>query len=170
MENALEQPEQEKRQRPAFLMILCILTFIGSGWNILSNLSSLFTAGLMEDGQLVMQEFSSISDEVQQEGYPNSLAHFFESSIELAKVTFEHGRSIATIQLVLGVLSLLGAILMFQLRRIGFYFYVTAQILMLFILPYFAGFTMLVWLIMGASAFVTLLFILLYAVNLKHLH
>ncbi|MFR5958710.1 MAG: hypothetical protein ACLUHA_03330, partial [Bacteroides stercoris] len=36
--------------------------------------------------------------------------------------------------------SLLGAILMFQLRRIGFYFYTAAQILMLFVLPYFAGF------------------------------
>lgn len=170
MENSMKQLEQQNQKRPIFLMVLCILTFIGSGWNIISNLSSLFTIGLVENEQMVMQQFSSVSDEVQQSVYLNSWARFFESSIEWAKVTFEYRRSIAIIQLVLGLLSLLGAILMYQLRRIGFYFYVAAQILMLFVLPYFAGFTMIVLLIMGTSAFMTLLFILLYAVNLKHLH
>ena len=170
MENSMKQLEQQNQKRPIFLMVLCILTFIGSGWNIISNLSSLFTIGLVENEQMVMQQFSSVSDEVQQSVYLNSWARFFESSIEWAKVTFEYRRSIAIIQLVLGLLSLLGAILMYQLRRIGFYFYVAAQILMLFVLPYFAGFTMIVLLIMGTSAFMALLFILLYAVNLKHLH
>ena len=42
MENPFEE-QQNKLQRPTFLLVLCILTFIGSGWGTLSNLFSVFT-------------------------------------------------------------------------------------------------------------------------------
>ena len=47
MENPFEE-QQNKLQRPTFLLVLCILTFIGSGWGTLSNLFSVFTAGLTD--------------------------------------------------------------------------------------------------------------------------
>ena len=38
----MENPfETEKAVRPTFLTVLCILTFIGSGWGTVSNLFSL---------------------------------------------------------------------------------------------------------------------------------
>ena len=43
MENPFEE-QQNQFQRPTFLLVLCILTFIGSGWGTLSNLFSVFTA------------------------------------------------------------------------------------------------------------------------------
>lgn len=170
MENSLEQSKVQPLKRPIFLTVLCILTFVGSGWGILSNLSSLFTSAFLTEGQMEMQQFSTLSDPMQQGPYATFMAHFLDSSIELATAAFKHVRDIAVLQLVLSVLSLLGAILMFYLRRIGFYLYVTAQILMLFVLPYFVGFSMLVILAMGSSAFFALLFILLYAIHLKYLH
>ncbi len=65
--------------------------------------------------------------------------------------------------------GLLGAILMFQLRRIGFYFYTAAQILMLFVLPYFAGFNFMVLAGMLFSAIFAVIFIVMYALNLKYM-
>lgn len=56
------------------------------------------------------------------------------------QATFVHAKEIAVINMVLSVVSLLGAILMFQLRRIGFYFYTAAQILMLFVAALFCRF------------------------------
>ena len=76
---------------------------------------------------------------------------------------------IAVVSLVLSVISLLGAILMFQLRRIGFYFYTAAQILMLFVLPYFAGFNFMVLAGMLFSAIFAVIFIVMYALNLKYM-
>ncbi len=89
--------------------------------------------------------------------------------MEVAQIALVHAREIAIMQLVLSIISLLGAVLMFRLRRIGFYFYVAAQILMLFVLPYFAGFSSVVVIRLMGSAFVSLVFIVMYAVNVKYM-
>ena len=97
------------------------------------------------------------------------LSDILNSTMASLQATFVHAREIAVVSLVLSVISLLGAILMFQLRRIGFYFYTAAQILALFVLPYFAGFSMYVLIVMFFSGLISLLFIILYAVNLKYM-
>ena len=139
MENPFEE-QQNKLQRPTFLLVLCILTFIGSGWGTLSNLFSVFTAGLT-DSSMQMEHYSSMLNGMDQGGDSAVLSDILSSTMASLQATFVHAKEIAVINLVLSVISLLGAILMFQLRRIGFYFYTAAQILMLFVLPYFAGFT-----------------------------
>ena len=44
MESNLNEFEQEPRLRPTLLTVLCILTFIGSGWTIFSSVWSYSTA------------------------------------------------------------------------------------------------------------------------------
>ena len=39
----MENPFENKPKRPTFITVLCILTFIGSGWGTISNLISIFT-------------------------------------------------------------------------------------------------------------------------------
>lgn len=166
----MENPFEEKQtQRPTFLIVLCILTFIGSGWNILAGLFSLFTAGLM-DGGVYMNEYSSMVGEMESQGLSAFLSRFMTSSMEVLKVQALYAKEIASLQLVLGVISLIGAMLMFQLRRVGFYFYVAAQVLELFVLPYFAGFAFVVVAGMFFSGIFTVLFIVLYALNLKYMN
>ena len=167
MENPF-QNETYRQQRPTFLLVLCILTFIGSGWSVLSNLFSVFTAGLM-NGNIQMEQYSSVVNELEGSGISAFWQNFFHSSMEVIQVMAMHAREIAIMQLVLSIVSLVGAILMFQLRRSGFYLYAAAQILMLFVYPYFAGFSGWVILIMCWSAFFSLIFIILYALNLKYM-
>lgn len=167
MENPFEV-QQNKPQRPTFLLVLCILTFIGSGWNVLTNLFSIFTAGFM-NGNLQMEQYSNMVGEMENNSASAFMSGFLNSSMEVLQATAMHAREIAVMQLVLSLLSLLGAILMFQLRRSGFFLYTAAQILALFVLPYFAGFSTLVVIGMLWSAFISLIFIVMYAVNLKYM-
>lgn len=156
MEDSIES-RQARRKRPALLLVLCILTFIGSGFNVLGNLFSLFISHAVDSAV-------QIAGEDYLEGSKSIL---FGSALEVLRATAEHAREIVATKLILGLISLLGAILMFHLRRSGFYAYTAAQILMLFVLPYFMGFSAWALNSMAGSAFVSLIFIILYAVNLK---
>lgn len=167
MENPFEV-QQNKPQRPTFLLVLCILTFIGSGWNVLTNLFSIFTAGFM-NGNMHIEQYSNMIGEMENNSASAFMSGFLNSSMEVLQATAMHAREIAVMQLVLSLLSLLGAILMFQLRRSGFFLYTAAQLLALFVLPYFAGFSTLVVIGMLWSAFISLIFIVMYAVNLKYM-
>lgn len=167
MENPFEE-KQNSPVRPTFLLVICILTFIGSGWSVLSNLFSIFTSGMM-DSSLQMEQYSNMMGNIEGSASSSFLAGFLNSSMEVLQATAAHAREIAVMQLVLSVISLLGAIMMFQLRRFGFYLYTAAQTLALFVLPYFAGFSTLVVIGMLWSAFISLIFIILYAVNLRYM-
>lgn len=167
MENPFEE-KQNSPVRPTFLLVICILTFIGSGWSVLSNLFSIFTSGMM-DSSLQMEQYSNMMGNIEGSASASFLTGFLNSSMEVLQATAAHAREIAVMQLVLSVISLLGAIMMFQLRRFGFYLYTAAQILALFVLPYFAGFSTLVVIGMLWSAFISLIFIILYAVNLRYM-
>ena len=126
----------------------------------------LFTADLM-NSNMQIDTYSSMMGDVED----NSLAtQMFQSTMETFQTTAIHAKEIATMNLVLSLMSLLGAILMFNQRRLGFYFYAVAQVLMLFVIPYFAGFSMMTVIGTVGSGFITLIFIILYAVNLKHMH
>ena len=162
------EEQQNKLQRPTFLLVLCILTFIGSGWGTLSNLFSVFTAGLT-DSSMQMEHYSSMLNSMDQGAGSAVFSDILNSTMASLQATFVHAKEIAVVSLVLSVISLLGAILMFQLRRLGFYLYTAAQILALFVLPYFAGFSMYVLIVMFFSGLISLLFIILYAVNLKYM-
>lgn len=148
------------------MTVLCILTFIGSGWGVLSQLFSLLFTNLV-DMSAQTEQFNAVMDNMESEAGTSFLSGILNSSQEVMQATMMHAKSIAVISLVLSLLSLCGAILMFSLRRIGFYIYVVAQLLLLFVVPYFAGFSMIVVMGMLFSALFTVVFIILYALNLK---
>lgn len=166
----MENPFDENRmQRPKMLVVLCILTFIGSGWNVLSNLFSLFASNTASMN-IQMQQYSSMAGQLEEQGASAFWNGFLNSSLEMLQATMLHAQEIHICNLVLYVVSLLGAILMYQLRRMGFYLYTTAQILLLFVLPYFVGFSTVVVIGMFFSGALALVFIILYALNLKYMN
>lgn len=134
--DATEQKPQEEG-RPTFLTVLCILTFIGSGLSAFANLLLLVAAGA---------------------------ASSMLSSIPLMGDVGGLGSGYLVIVLVLALASLYGAIMMWKLKKMGFYLYSGANVIALFI-P----------MIMASGKFpifgliITALFIFLYGLNLKHL-
>lgn len=117
-----------------FLTVLCILTFIGSGLGLLSSLLMVVGVGALMS-------------------YLGSLGGVATGGTAYFGVTA-----------VLAAVSLYGAIMMWKLKKTGFYLYTVANIVAA-ILP-------IIWL---GSAFAAMgfiwpvLFIVLYALNLKHM-
>lgn len=161
----MENPfDTGKLQRPTFLTVLCILTFISTGWGILSGLFSLFTKNLF-NGDMQMDQFNSMNGD----NYSPFISQLIGSTMEMLQASVIYGTQINLCNLVLAIITLIGAIQMYNLKRLGFYLYVAAQVLMLFIWPYFAGFSMIVVMSMTVSALFTTIFIILYALNFKYM-
>lgn len=97
-------------KRPTSLSMLCILTFIGSG---ISLLSSIF----------VISAFDLIPDVIEQTKIPEA-----EQMLDLIIAA---GRAFFAYMGILYAFSLAGAIMMWKLRKTGFHFYVSSQLLML---------------------------------------
>lgn len=153
-----------EKKRPVFLTVLCILTYISCGYAFLMSLWRLATGGDTEQSLNRLKNMPQFQDEV-----PEKIMKGIQKMAEW-QVTAD--------LLALGnvALCLAGALLMWKLRKSGFYLYVVGQILPFVSLfgmysvvqnvPIF-GMAMLI-----VSIFVALFaiaFIIMYAVNLKHM-
>jgi len=129
---------QTKAARPTLLSVLCILTFIGSGLSVLAFLLLAVLFGAMAD---------------------------FLSSIPGFSTFMAGGIAFFVIMFILAFVSLFGAIKMWGLKKIGFYLYTAAQVLMI-ILPFIliSGYQLSVF-----GIVITILFIVLYGIHLKHM-
>lgn len=169
----MEEINEESREirRPTFLTVLCILTFIGSGFGLMSGVSNSMNA------EQAVSDISSLQD-----------------AIDDARVQFEDAESEKAIQLLdefsesvndsytvenirvngLGntgasLVTLLGALMMWRLRRIGFHLYVAGSILATVVPWYAYGSGMIGMMNTLFTGGVGLFFVILYAFNLKHL-
>lgn len=160
----MEIVKTSPKAKPTLLLILCILSFIGSGLNIISNFIGMLISPI-EDflGQ-------GIFEMVVQEVNNDSLNKFIEQAFVYAQNAMLYMFEISLANFILYSASLAGAILMLQLKKIGFYIYSVAQISLLFVSPIFVGFNFFSNIgILFASIF-TILFIGLYAINLKKMN
>jgi hypothetical protein len=120
----------EQQERPQFLTVLCILSFIGSGLGIL--FSTLFI--LAYDWILSLLENNPMASE------------------------FNLTKSDIAIGLLLTILSLVGALMMFKSKKIGFFIYAGANAIAAF-LPEYSTFTLIfnaIWIGMYAANFKSL--------------
>lgn len=135
----------EPTKRPTFLTVLCILTFIGSGLSLISNLFwVLFYEPLMD-------VLSQNPNEMFQEVY-NSL--------------LTTSRWLFFVDLMLCISSVFGAIFMYKLKRIGFHLYTVSNILLVLTPVFFTedqGINFL------GLIFISVPFIILYGLHYKHL-
>ena len=131
MEETTQVQEQAvAKTRPGFLTVLCILTYIGSGLSLLSYLLLVIAAGTL-----------------------GSIIESIPGWSEIANM----GILYLVLFAVLSAASLFGAIMMWQMKKLGFYIYAAAQVIALAL-----GFT-----VMGLIF--TALFIVLYFLNFKHM-
>ena len=162
----MENPfSAERPVRPTFLTVLCILTFIGSGWGLISNL---FQLAMFTPERLVAQ-IQQITTMAGAEAQPSWVSSIMSSSLEVLQTTIMHGKAIYSLAALCTVVSLIGAFMMYKLKRNGFYLYVIAQIGQLFILPVYSGWNSVVLISMAMSGFWAVVFIVLYGVNYSKL-
>ena len=179
MESQLNDFGEEEVLRPTLLKVLCILTFIGSSWLMLTQIWSYSTAS--KTAQMVSsvrenmnQKDSTFNNDssMQPNQRNNRKGNFFGKAMmgSVSKImTVENIRKTAIGAIISGIITLLGAILMWQLKRRGFYIYVVGNVVSLLVPFYLYGFNSLSFGISFFSGFFGLLFIALYALNFKSL-
>jgi hypothetical protein len=141
--NDYHENQFEENKRPGFLTFLCILTFIGSGLSLLTNLIAPVFAPILVDAlsQSAFSEAAGVYEQMAETPiWQFCLLAFFNAA------------------------SILGAVYMLKMKKIGFHIYVVSQLVQLcvgqfiiggFFKPNFFSLTM------------TVLFIGLYAIYYK---
>jgi hypothetical protein len=153
-------------KRPVFLTIVCIISFVGLGMTMFKSLFTFafgqLTSSLYSLAQGGMEEALSqirVSD-------PKVLPliqNIFESILKLLNVL----PTFVGITFILSGVALAGVILMWNLRKSGFYMFCAAKAVMVFLPVLLIGVNFLS-LIIGTSTFmIAAIFITLYALNLK---
>ena len=175
MDNRLDDFEPEPERRPTFLTVLCVLTFIGSGWTILSAIWSYTTAEQIVNVINVQRvdrnnDSLHIKDSTRLTREKNSDDNIIGQKLRIATqkmMTVEniHKKSIGDV--IAGLFTLSGAVLMWFRRRIGFYLYMAGVAIGIALPFYLYGNDLLTVGMASFGAFFGLLFIVLYALNLK---
>ena len=157
---------QENQGLPTFLKVLCILTFIGAGIGFISAFSGIFTT------EISMNSMRNSSEQLKNTPFGD-----MGSQIE----AIQKWGFISNILNTIGNgLCLTGAILMWKLKRIGFFLYlgghatsITASFLIMGSTNSAGSGNNFFSTIMVASMFISFIFvtafIIMYAVNYKHL-
>ncbi len=174
MESNLSEFEEEPVSRPTLLNVLCILTFIGSTWTILTNIWAYSTA----------DKTAKIFSNIRHNNIPDSIS---KSDSVIYKVgdkkrsmfgekmmsslsnlfTAEKIKENALGVIITAIFTLSGALLMWRMRRIGFYLYSTGVLLSIIVPFYLFGNNLLAIGISSFSNFFGLVFVALYALNFK---
>lgn len=144
-------------KRPAFLTVLCILTFVGVGVSIVYNWYSLYQVNQLE------KAFSLLGNSTF-----NTWGSDIDNSYKWLKISI-------VINLFGALLCLVSAIIMFNLRKFGYYIYIGGQIIPL-VIAFFAASNNSFGLF-GGLGYIWLLalmvfpvgFIIMYGLNFKYM-
>ncbi|MFA8433568.1 MAG: hypothetical protein ACEPOZ_03530 [Marinifilaceae bacterium] len=158
----------ETKKRPNFLTVLCIITFIYSGgFGLLFGLYSHFTFQQNYEKAVPMIEEGIATMEA-----AGASGYFYENAVfglEKMEIMKENLNAITGANSVFAILCILGALLMFMMKKNGFFLYTFASLFWLLVPIYFFDFGTPNLINVGFQAFFALLFIILYATNLKHM-
>lgn len=156
-----------QKERPTFLTVLCIITFVVSGIFTLSSIYSALTYN--EEAQLIANEKGmeqmytmAAEDETGTMGQIIPAMEVFNAE------NIENSGIILSINVLGSILSLLGAILMYQMKKTGFHLYLGSKVISQIPLLFFT-LSLPVFITYGFFLFFTIAFVIMYSRNLKHL-
>lgn len=152
-------PQETTPNRPTFLTVLCILTFVGCAMALGSAIYGYFT---VQTSAAVLDTSMQGMDGVGQTGMMSELQNTMQKAVDNALPNL-------IISVVCALLCLFGAIQMWKLQKSGFYIYCVGEII-----PPIAGFFLGAGGMIGSIGIAVGLllagvWITLYAVNLKHM-
>lgn len=168
MKHDLDEFDVQPPQRPTFLKVLCILTFIGSSYAIISGTITYFNANVIANE--VVKAKSEINQDAQNKTKNNGKESAFASKVakNMAAMTDpDNLRKSSLGSIISSLFCLVGAFLMWRLNRNGFYSYVFGTIIGIAVPFYVFGNNFFTALSVGVTALIGILFVIFYAMNLK---
>lgn len=157
----------DQKARPAFLTVLCILTWVGSGLVLIGQLFSLATAkvskeivGMAEEG---MEEAIDEMAAETSEGFAGIFGKILGGSMQ----AMEHVTEMALVRIFGALVVLFGAILMWKLKKTGYFLFLGGKAIIIVGLYVITASTGMAFMFIGGPLFVAIVFSVLYGVNLK---
>ncbi len=165
-QDSLSTAEFGKPALPTGLNVLTILTFIGSGIQLLGVAFGFFSAkkSYEEKDKMLAQ-----MDSAEMPGFFKAMMPNPQNYEEMVTKSFENRLPLLVLGLLASALCVYGAIQMRQLKKQGYLFYVVGQVLPFISTVLFLGMFMFAGVGFAVSTAITILFILLYTINRKHL-
>lgn len=162
-------PAAAAPQRPTLLTVICILSFIMGLFSLWSGYRNAFTDAPQKGLEEAKAQMEEAMAQMGDQGVP-MMQEMMESTITMAEKAAEKARPIGYSKIVLALLSLFGVWSMWNLRKTGFWVYLLASIGGLVMPVVFLGGGIMTMLSVGIAGFISIIFIIFYAVNLKHMH
>ena len=164
MNSNLFGSERTPLERPVFLTVLCVLSFINGGMNIVFNIPSLFLSDFFENYVDFMKQIPAMKNDA-----PPILDMWMNNLTAMMERLAQNFTLITLSTILLALLSVTGVWLMWNLKKTGFLFYVTAQVLWTILPLIFLGGNIITVLSVFLGGIFTIAFIILYAIQLKHM-
>ena len=157
-------------KRPTFLTVLCIITFVVSGYHLIMAIVGLFSKKSFDPGQWQdisnqMAEAMAGTDASSQE----MAGRIMEAMSSMMQVGIENAITLGLVAIAASALSILGAYFMLQLKKIGYYTYIIAKVIGVLIPLIIFGANIITIMMYGMIALIGVLFIILYGINRKYM-
>jgi ABC-type multidrug transport system permease subunit len=167
MTEALEDYERPAG-RPTFITVLCILTFIGSGWGLISEGIKYSTAETQ--AAVISKVKEKANSDLQRNKNNDEGARLAKKMVNSISASPDNIRQGAMANIAAAILCLAGAFMMWKLKRTGFYLYLAGTLVGI-ISPFviYGGSNIVSILSSVVIGFVGLIFVILYGVNLKYM-
>ena len=149
--------------RSQFLTLLCVLTFIGSALSLFDAFMTLVQTDAASNTPRIERTYTP----EQQKQLPKQYFEDRSAGDESAPTDPDRIRLLSIAQFPYALLTLVGAILMFRLRRVGFWVYVAGVVVGLVLPIMLVGFGALNT---SFGVFFSILFAGLYWLNLTDMH
>lgn len=162
----------ELNQRPTFLTVICILTFLGSGYGIINGVSSYINAEEAAGAsELVEDAMEEAMEDVDDSQMSDSQMEFMEKMTSgiAESLTVDNIKKGSIVNVLSCLMTLAGAFFMWNLNRKGFYLYIVGILVMIAgSIVVYGGFMGAIY--GGMMGFVGLVFIAMYGANLKYMN
>jgi hypothetical protein len=156
-------------QRPTLLTVICILSFIAGAFSLWSGFQNAFTDAPQQAVEEAKAKMEEAMAQMGDQGMP-MVQEMMESTITMAEKAAENAKPMGYGEIALALLSLFGVWNMWNLKKNGFWMYVAASVGGLVMPLVFLGGGLMTIIGLGFGGLISIVFIILYAVNLKHMH
>lgn len=157
-------------KRPVFLTVLCILTFIGSGWGLISGGIQYFSAEKQVENFVAQKE--KATKEIARSSGDDKDARMGQKMVESMQgvLTVENIRKTGVVAVFSALFCLAGALLMWNLNKTGFYLYIVGVAIMVVGPIMIYGTNNFISMISGVFyGVVGIAFIIMYGLNVKYM-
>lgn len=154
------------KKRPVFLTILCIISYVLLGWAMFGALIGLILAPVFKPIHSTMNESMQEASEELANKAPG-MSEVFESIMKGSGQVMEYMTELNIVNLICSGIALWGVIMMWKLKKTGFYLYAAGRLIMAIFPLILIGDNF----ITGISSVIGIFFVgvmlVLYGLNLK---